>query len=110
MSLDQVKDTYPCLTGFIMTEHRLVQPKCCLATLPLSAKLQRCINHHNASANKPSLTGVGMSLVQIKYTYPCLPAFTMTEHWLAQPKMLPCHIAVECQKSKMHQPSQNFCK
>ena len=29
-------------------------------------------------------------------------AFTMTEHWLKQPKMLPSHIVVECQIMKMH--------
>ena len=44
-----------------------------------------------------SLTGVGMSLDQVKYTYPCLPAFIMTQQWLKQPKMLPCLSVVECQ-------------
>ena len=42
--------------------------------------------------------------------YPCLTAFIMTEPWLKQPKILPCHITVECQTMKMHQPPQNFCK
>jgi len=56
------------------------------------------------------MTGVEMSLVQIKYTYPWLHAFTMTEHWLKQPKMLPSHVAVECQTMKIHQPPQNPCK
>jgi len=64
--------------------------------LLLSAKKLRYINHHKTSANKPSLTGIRMSLDQIKYTYPCLHAFTMTEHWLKQPKILPSHVAVEC--------------
>jgi len=46
----------------------------------------------------PSLTGVEMSLDQIKHTYPCLTALIMTELWLKQPKMLLSHIVVECQK------------
>jgi len=45
----------------------------------------------------PSLTGVALSLVQVKYTYPCLQAFTMTEHWLKQPKVLLYLIVVEYQ-------------
>ena len=60
--------------------------KCCPATVLLIAKKSRNEDassmHHKTSANKPSLTGVGMSLDQVKYTYPCLPAFIMTEHWL----------------------------
>ena len=36
--------------------------------------------------------------------------FIMTEHWLKQPKMLPSHIVVECQKMKVLQPPQNSCK
>ena len=58
----------------------------------------------------PSLTGVGMRLDQVKYTYPCLTAFAMTEHWLKQPKMLLGHIVVECQKMKVIQPPQNSYK
>ena len=58
----------------------------------------RCISQHSTPAIKPSLTGVGMSLDQVKYTYACLTAFIMTEHWLKQPKMLHSHIVVECQK------------
>ena len=49
-----------------------------------------------------------MSLVQVKYTYTCLIAFVMTEHWLKQPKMLPRYIVVECQKlrcSNQHKTS-----
>jgi len=78
--------------------------------LLLSAKKLRYINHHKTSANKPFLTGVALSLAQIKYTYPCLHTFTMTEHWLKQPKVLPCHVVVEGQNVKIHQPSQNSCK
>jgi len=51
-----------------------------------------------------------MNWDQVKYTYPCLPAFIVTEPWLKLPKMLPCHIAVECQTMKMDQPPQNSCK
>ena len=79
-------------------------------TLLLSAKLWRCINHCKTPANKSSLTSVALILVQIKYTYPCLQSITMTEHWLKQPKVLPCLIVVECQTRMMHQPPQNSCK
>ena len=75
MSLDQVKYTYPCLTAFIMTKYWLKQPTCCPATLLLSAKQWRCSRYQDTLANKPSMTGVGMSLVQIKHTYPCLTYF-----------------------------------
>jgi len=51
-----------------------------------------------------------MGLDQTKYIYPCLPAFMVTEQWLKQPKMLPSHIAIECQTVKMDQPPQNFFK
>jgi len=51
-----------------------------LATLLLSAKLGRCINHHKAPVNKPSLSGGGMNLGQVKYTNKSLPVFIMTEH------------------------------
>jgi len=44
------------------------------------------------SLDKPSLTGVGMSLDEVKYDYPCLTAFIMTEHWLKKPKMLPASL------------------
>ena len=40
VSLVHIKHTYPCLTAFIMTEHWLKQPKCCPATLLLSAKTE----------------------------------------------------------------------
>jgi len=47
---------------------------------------------------KPSLTNVGMSLDQVKYTYPCLPAFIYD--WIlaeaAKNAALP-HYCVECQ-------------
>ena len=54
---------------------------------------------------------MSMSLDQVKYTYTCFAAFIMTdEHWLKQPKMLPCLTVVEYQTMKMHQPPQNSCK
>jgi len=91
-----------------MTEPWLKQPKMlpCPALLLLSAKKLGCINHHKTLANTPSLTGAGICLDQVKYTYACLTAFIMTEHWLKQPKMLPCLSVVECQTMKMHQPPQ----
>ena len=58
----------------------------------------------------PSLTGIGMGMDQIKYSYPCLPAFIVTEQWPKPPKKPPCHIAVECQTMKMDQPPQKFYK
>ena len=59
----------------------------------------RFTSYHSTPANNSSLTGVGMSLVLMKHTYPCFTAFIMTEHWLKQPKMLPSsHVVVECQK------------
>jgi len=113
MSLDQVKYTYPCLPAFIMTEHWLKQSKMLPSHIAIEwwcQKMKMDQLHHKTSANKPPLTGVGMSLDQVKYTYPCLPTFIMTEHWLKQPKMLPCHIAVKYQTMKMHQPPQYSCK
>jgi len=71
------------------------------------AKKLRNINHHKMPENKPPLTGTGMSLDQVKYTNISLPAFTVTDDWLKQPKMLPSPTVVECQKMKMHQPPQN---
>ena len=34
--------------------------------------------------------------------------FIMTEHWLKQPKIQPCHITVERHTMKMHQPTANM--
>ena len=98
MNFVQIKYTYPCLQAFTMTEHWLKQPKAlpCLIVVECQT-IGRFTNHHKTPANKTSLTGVGMNLVQIKYTYPCLQAFTMTEHWLKQPKALPYLIVVEHQ-------------
>ena len=56
--------------------------------LVLSAKKLRYINHHKNLANKPPLTGAEMSLDQVRYTNKSLLAFTITEHWLKQPKVL----------------------
>jgi len=35
-------------------------------------------------------------------------SFIMTEHWLKQPKIQPCHITVERHTMKMHQPTANM--
>ena len=53
--------------AFNMTEHWLKQSKMLPIsyTLLLSAKKLRYINHHKTPANRPSLTGVGMSLDQV---------------------------------------------
>jgi len=56
--------------------------------LLLSAKKLRYINHHKTPANKPSLTGAGMSLEEVKYNNKSILAFIMTESWLKQPKVL----------------------
>jgi len=86
-----------------MTEHWLKQPKLlpCL-TVDECQTIGRCTNHHKSPTNKPSLTGVALSLVQIKYTYSCLQAFITTKHRLNQPKTMPSHAAVECQTVKIH--------
>ena len=106
MSLNQVKYTYSCLPALIIEAAKNA------ATLLLSAKQLRCTNcPSNSPANQPSLTGVGMSLDQVKYIYPCLPALIMAEHWLKQAKMLPCYTAVEQQRIMMHQPPHQYsCK
>ena len=83
--------------------------KCCPVSLLLGAKPGRFTNHHKTPTKKLFLTEVALSVVQIKCTYPCLHTFTMMEHWLKQPKLLPRHIAVDCQKVKIHQPPQNLC-
>ena len=87
-----------------MTEHWLKQPKMLPCHIAVKCQKMKMLQPHKTPANKPSLTGVGMSLDQVKYTYPCVPAFIMTEHWLKQPRLLPCHIANECETRKMHQP------
>jgi len=57
-----------------MAEHWLKQPK----MLPSSHVAGEChkqfryIDHHKTLAYKPFLLGIGMSLDQIKYDYPCL--------------------------------------
>jgi len=68
------------------------------------------MSHHETPANKPSLTGLRLYLDQVQFTYPCLPAFILTEHWLRQKIILPGNILVECQTMKMHEPTQNSCK
>ena len=85
-----------------MTEHGLKQPKMlpCLIVLECQT-IGRCNKHHKTSANKCPLTGGALSLIQIKCTHPCLHAFTMTEHRLKQPKMLPSHVIVDCQQVKI---------
>ena len=65
------------------------------------------MNHHETPANKPSLTGLGLYLDQVQFTYPCLPAFILTEPWLKQKKILPVNIDVKCQTMKIHEPVQN---
>jgi len=60
--------------------HWLKQPK----MLPIH--IDAVERQKNKPANKPSLTGVGMSLDQVKYTYLCLQAFIINEYWLIQPK------------------------
>jgi len=45
-----------------------------------------------------ALTEVGMSLEQAQSVYSCLPAFTMTEHWLQQPK---CFLAMFLASAKL---------
>ena len=85
-----MKHTYPCLTAFIMTDFGLTWPKMLLSLIGSY--------HHKTLANQPALIGAGMSLVQIKHTYPCLTAFIMTELWPKQPKMLPSHIVVVFKK------------
>ena len=92
-----------------MTEHWLKQPKMLPCHIAVECQKLRCINLHSTPANKSS-TGVGMSVDQVKFTYPCLPAFIMSEHWLKQPKIQPYHIAVQCQTMKMHWPPQHSCK
>ena len=73
LSLVQIKYTFWCLQAFTMTELWLKQPKIlpCL-TVDVCQTIGRCPNHHKCPTNKPSLTDVALSLVQIKYTYPCL--------------------------------------
>jgi len=71
MILDQVKYTHKCLLpAFIITEHWLKQPKMLPSHVAVECKKLRYINHHKTPANKSSLTGVKMSLDQIKYDYP----------------------------------------
>jgi len=109
MSLDQVNSIYPCLMAFITTEPCLKQQKILPRLIAIEHQKMK-MTQPKTSANKPSLTGIGMGLDQVKYTYPCLPASIVTKQWLKPPKLLPCHIAVECQTMKMHQPPQNSCE
>jgi hypothetical protein len=39
-----------------------------------------------------SLTGAEMSLDQVKYDYPFLPAFIITEHWLKEENCCPASL------------------
>ena len=76
-----------------MTEHWLKQPKmlpCCITVECHTMKMNQ--PPQNFCRYMPSVTGIGMSLDQVQYNYPCLTAFTMTEHWLKQPKMLTSHL------------------
>jgi len=71
--------------------------KCYLATLLLSSKLWRCMKNHSNPADQPSLTCTYLILDQNQSTDPCLTAFIITEDDMKPPKVLPCHIFVECQ-------------
>jgi len=66
------------------------------------------MNHHKTPANKPSLAVFCFGSSKIFLSL--LTSFLMTEHWLKQPKILPCYIAVKWQTMKMYQPTQNSCK
>ena len=68
--------------------------------LLLSAKELRYINQHRTPTNVPSLSGVGMSLDQVKCTNKSLQA----------KKKVLYHIVVECQNFEMRQPLQNSCR
>jgi len=78
-------------TSFVMTEHWLKQPQ--ILPRHIAVKYQTVKMHQPPQYSckyKPSLTDVGMSLDQVKYTCPCLPAFIIAEHVLKhQPKILP---------------------
>ena len=81
MSLDQVKYTYPHLTASFYDDWTLAAAAK-WAALPHCCWVPNYKNMHQPQktpANKPSLTGLGMSLIQIKYIFPCQQAFTMTE-------------------------------
>ena len=108
-SLVQIEHTYPSLTAILLKNNGWSSQKCCPTTLLLSAKLWRCNNHLKTSVNMPFWTDTGMTLDQIKYSYPSLTAFIMTDHWLKQSKILPSHVVVECQNMKEIEPPQNSC-
>jgi len=93
-----------------MTEHWLKQPKVMPSHIVVVCQKWRGSNHHKTPAQRPSLAGVGMSLDQVKYTYPLLTAFIMTELWLKKAKNAAQPICVECQKMKVLQPPQNPSK
>ena len=93
MSLVQIKHTYPYLAALLwLNTDGWSSQKCFPAALLLSAILWSCTNHLKTPANMPSLTGIGMNLDQVKYTYLCLTAFIMTEHWLKHSKMVTSHL------------------
>ena len=70
---------FPCLKAFIMNDFGLMkQPKLLPSHIVLECQKWRCSNHHSTPTNKSSLSGLGMSLVQMKHTSPCLTAFIMT--------------------------------
>jgi len=109
-SLVQIKCTDPCLTAFIIAEHWLKQPKMLPSHIVVECQSMKMYQPPQKSCQyKPSLTGVEMSLDQIKHTYLCLTAFIITEHWLKQPKILCSKIVVECQTMKVLQPPLNSC-
>jgi len=89
MSLDQINHTYPCLTAFIMTEHWLKQPKMLPSHFGVECQKWRFSNHHSTPANNLSLSAVGLSLVQIKHTYPCLTAFLLLNTGWSNQKCCP---------------------
>ena len=93
-----------------MTEPWLKPPKMMPCHIVVECQKWRCSNHHSTPASKPSLAAIEMSLAQIRHTYLCLKSFIMTELWPKQPKMMPSHITVECQKwrwSKHHSTPAN---
>ena len=81
LSLEQVQSVnLSMFTSFYYNcEHCLKQPKMLTCQTAVECQKIRCINQHKF-ASKSSLTGLGMSLDQVKYTYACLPAFIMTDN------------------------------
>ena len=86
MGLDQIKYSYPCLPAFIVTEQWPKPPKMPPCHIAVECQTMKMHQPPQTSANIPSLTDIRMSLDPVKYTYPCLTAFIMTELGLKQPK------------------------